>query len=143
MNRVVIDTNIFVSAIMNKHGAPRQILRLALEQDIHPLMGNALFCEYEDVLGQSKLFENALLSRQERGTLLDALMTVSTWVSIYYLWRPNLRDEADNHLIELALAGGADVIVSANKRDLTGGDLQLDGLKILTAGEYLDERSKT
>jgi len=36
---------------------------------------------------------------------------------IYFLWRPNLRDEADNHLVELAVAGGAQAVVTRNKRD--------------------------
>jgi hypothetical protein len=44
-------------------------------------------------------------------------------VKVYYLWRPNLPDEADNHLIELALAGGADTIVTNNLRDVSRGEL--------------------
>lgn len=143
MDRVVIDTNIFVSAIMNQHGAPRQILRLALQGEIVPVMGNALFSEYEDLLARDTLFKNAPITPEERMTLFDAVMSVSAWVPIYYLWRPNLRDEADNHLVELALAGGAEIIVSANKRDLLGGELQLGDLRVLTAGEFLEERSKT
>lgn len=45
MDRVVIDTNIFVSAVMNADGAPRAVLRLALRGEILPLFGNALFSE--------------------------------------------------------------------------------------------------
>ena len=143
MGRIVIDTNIFVSAIMNKHGAPRQVLRLALQGDVVPIMGNALFSEYEDLLARDALFKDAPITLEERAALFDAVMSISVWVPIYYLWRPNLRDEADNHLVELALAGGAKVIVSANKRDLLGGELQLGELRVLTAGEFIEERRKT
>ena len=143
MGRIVIDTNIFVSAIMNKHGAPRQVLRLALQGDVVPIMGNALFSEYEDLLARDALFKDAPITLEERAALFDAVMSISVWVTIYYLWRPNLRDEADNHLVELALAGGAKVIVSANKRDLLGGELQLGELRVLTAGEFIEERRKT
>jgi predicted nucleic acid-binding protein len=48
------------------------------------------------------------------------------------LWRPNLPDEADNHLIELALAGNADTIVTTNTKDLAHGELRFPGLKILS-----------
>ena len=54
------------------------------------------------------------------------------WVTVYYGWRPNLPDEGDNHLIELALAGGAQAIVTHNLRDLRGGELQLGTLRVLT-----------
>ena len=37
----------------------------------------------------------------------SSLISRRTWVRVYYLWRPNLPDEADNHLVELAVAGNA------------------------------------
>jgi predicted nucleic acid-binding protein len=53
-----------------------------------------------------------------------------------------LRDEADNHLIELAVNGGAEMIISANKPDLNSDELLFPGLKVQTAGEFLHERSQ-
>ena len=49
----------------------------------------------------------------------------------------NLPDEADNHLIELALAGHADAIVTHNVRDLRRGELSFPDLHILTPTEFL------
>ncbi|WP_368500055.1 PIN domain-containing protein, partial [Moraxella sp.] len=43
--------------------------------------------------------------------MLNALLSICEWVRIFYLWRPNLKDEGDNHLIELAVAGNANIIV--------------------------------
>jgi predicted nucleic acid-binding protein len=53
--------------------------------------------------------------------------------------RPNLRDEADNHLIELAVAGGARAIVTKNVRDLRASQLHFPGLRILRPEEALKE----
>ena len=97
--KVVVDTNIFVSAIMNADGAPRDIIRLCLQARLTPLMGNSLFAEYEDVCARENLFAGRSLSSHERAELLDAFLSVCLWVPIYYLWRPNLRDEADNNVI--------------------------------------------
>ena len=57
---------------------------------------------------------------------------------MYYGWRPNLPDEGDNHLIELALAGGALAIVTHNLRDLRNGELQLGRLRVLTPAQCLE-----
>lgn len=139
--RIVIDTNILVSALLNPATAPREVLRLSLARDVQPLMGAALFGEYRDVLGRDRLFEGCPLNGGEREELFAALCNVCEWVTIRFLWRPNLPDEGDNHLIELAVAGGADVIVSANRRDLAVGELLFPGIRIMTAGEFLKERT--
>ncbi len=143
MDRVVIDTNILVSAIMKKHGAPRSILRLALERKVLPVIGNALFCEYEDVLARKDLFANAPISAVERETLLDAMLSVCEWVPIYFLWRPNLPDEGDNHLIVLAIAGGATAIITGIKKHVDHGEIAFPNLKVQTAVEFLREWSET
>lgn len=71
--------------------------------------------------------------------MLAALAKVGRWVTIYYGWRPNLPDEADNHLIELAIAGGASVIITHNVRDVRRGELLLDRLLVHTPAEYLEK----
>lgn len=68
----------------------------------------------------------------ERNDLLDIFLSVCEWTRVYYIWRPNLPDEADNHLIELAIAGGADLIVTRNLRDLRSGELQFPSLRIIS-----------
>lgn len=66
-------------------------------------------------------------------------LACAQWVTIYFGWRPNLPDEADNHLVELALAGGAAGIVTHNVRDLGPGELVFDQLRVLTPAQCLEK----
>ncbi len=135
---IVLDTNILVATLLSGGGASRRTVRLCLERAVTPLIGAALFAEYEDVLARDDLFKRSSLDVAERGVLFDALMSVSVWTPVYYLWRPNLLDPGDDHLVELAIAGGADWIVTTNLRDLRRGELRFDDLRIGTAGDFLN-----
>lgn len=137
--KIVLDTNIFIAAVLGPKGVCRQILRGCLQQDYLPLMGNALFLEYEALLSRSELFAKCVLSPIEREVLLNAYLSVCRWVTVYYGWRPNLRDEADNYLIELAVAGGADCLITKNVRDFRGAELQFPGLKVQSPESFLEE----
>lgn len=56
---------------------------------------------------------------------------------IYYLWHPDLKDEGDNFLIELAVAGNAECIVTRNTKDLAGAELSFTNLRIFTPEQIL------
>lgn len=88
-------------------------------------------------MGRDTFRRSSRLSRAERETVLDVFLSGCRWVHVYFAWRPNLRDEGDNHLIELALAGGADAVVTMNKRDLTSGELRFPHLAIVSPQELL------
>jgi uncharacterized protein len=102
-------------------------------------MGAALLAEFEDVLSRKPLWLNAALTAAERSELLDIFVAESLWTRVYFGWRPNLPDEADNHLIELAVAGGANFIVTRNLRDFARGELQFPGLRIADPITFLKE----
>lgn len=138
-SRIVIDTNVLVSAILSPDGAAREVLRRCLLGEAKPLIGNALFMEYEDVLSRDELFADAPIGSVDRAALLDAVLGVCQWTNISFLWRPNLQDEADNHLIELAIAGNAKWIVTGNVRDFAQGELIFDSFRIVPPGDWLKE----
>lgn len=102
-------------------------------------MGTALFLEYESILGREKLFRHARLNKTEREELLDIFLSECRWTPIYFGWRPNLPDEGDNHLMELAVAGNAQYIVTRNVRDLAYGDLNFSHIRVLTPEAFLQE----
>ncbi len=134
---IVIDTSVLISALIGKEGPSREVSRQCLLGDYNPLISNALFSEYEDVAAREKTLELCPLEPQEIRDLLNALYGVCHWVPIYYLWRPNLKDEDDNFLIELAVAGNGKYIVTNNTRDLHSAELSFKDLKIVTPEAFL------
>jgi putative PIN family toxin of toxin-antitoxin system len=136
--RVVIDTNVLVSAMLSRGGSSRNVLRLCLRRRCIPLMGQKLFSECEDVFSRDELMAKSPLSARDRAELLDAFLSICEWASVYYLWRPNLTDEGDNHVIELAIAGSAASIVTHHVRDLRGGELSFPQLRIETPKMFLE-----
>jgi putative PIN family toxin of toxin-antitoxin system len=136
--RIVVDTNVLLGACLGT-GAANAVIAACLKRRCLPLIGNALFNEYEDVFGRDDLFKNGKLSGSERNELLDVFFSCCEWTRVYYLWRPNLPDEADNHLVELAVAGGADFIVTRNLRHLRNAQLHFPQLGIASPATFLKE----
>lgn len=138
---IVVDTNVFLGACLGT-GTCRQVIASCLQGQNRALMAPALLMEYEDVLSRQALFRRSHLSAAEREELLDIFLATCRWTRIYFGWRPNLRDEGDNHLIELAVAGGASHIVSRNLRDLKSGELLFPGVSAVTPAQFLKLETK-
>ncbi|NJN20056.1 MAG: putative toxin-antitoxin system toxin component, PIN family [Leptolyngbya sp. RL_3_1] len=128
--KIVIDTSVFISALIGPSGPSRELLRLTLQGRFLPLFTTTLFCEYESVCQRQVILERCSLAQDEIKELTEALLSVSQWVTVYYTWRPNLTDEADNHLIELAVAGNAEIIVTNNIKDFKNAELLFPNLSI-------------
>lgn len=135
--RIVVDTNVVTAALISPDGPNRVILRECLLGRYKPLLGNALFSEYEDVAMRPTILERCPVEPADVVALLEAFCSVCEWVPIFYLWRPNLTDEGDNHVIELAAAGNARCIVTNNTRDFSQGELLFPDIEILTPGDLL------
>lgn len=133
---IVVDTNVFVGACLGT-GASSAVVAACLQGRHQALMAPALLAEYEDVLSREALFRRCRLTAAERQELLDIFLACCRWTRIYYGWRPNLRDEDDNHLVELAVAGGASHIVTHNLRDLRAGELLFPEFSAVTPAQFL------
>lgn len=141
--RVVLDTSVFVAAVLGSSGPSREVVRRCLKGQYRPLMGTALFAEYESLLRRDDKFTDCLLTASEREELFDALLSVTEWVQVYYLWRPNLPDEADNHVLEFAISGAAEYVVTNNIRDFNRAELSFPALRIVKPQELLRKRTKS
>ena len=82
---IVLDTNVFVSALLGPRGTSRELLRRCLLGRYQPLMGTTLFLEYESLLARDELCETCQLDREEREALLNAFLSVCTWQTVHYL----------------------------------------------------------
>lgn len=139
--RIVVDTSVMISALISKHGASRTMLRNCLSGSYVPLISNPLFWEYEAVSSREIIRKYSPLTAEEIRELLNAFYSICQWTPIYYLWRPNLQDEDDNFLIELALAGNALYIVTNNIKDLKASELIFPDLRVLKPEELLGDKS--
>jgi predicted nucleic acid-binding protein len=120
-------------------GASAALIELALRRQVSPAMGMALFSEYEDVIGRERLFEDCRLNAAERSELLDIFASVCEWRKTYFSWRPNVRDEGDNHIVELAVASSATHVVTWNTRDFAQMELRFPQIRFVTPVEFLKE----
>ena len=136
--KVVIDTSIWISALITKESNSRKIIRLALQEKLAPQMSEALFHEYESVMKRSKIQKSCVLTQKEQTELFNALLSVSRWNEVYYLWRPNLNDENDNFVIELAVASGAEYVITYNLKDFETAELSFN-CKIITPEKFIKE----
>ena len=137
---IVMDTNVFVNALLTTHEGSRSraVVRSCIAGQSEVLFGVALFNEYEDVMSRHTLFSRSQTTAIERNEVFAALLHRARWVETYFSWRPNLPDEGDNHLIELAVAGGAAALVTRNIRDFKRAELKFPSLAILNPEQFLE-----
>lgn len=116
--RYVLDTNVLVAALRSDRGASRKLLLSALDGDIVVLASVPLIIEYEAVLTRREHLSASGLSATEVNAVLDALVARSEPIRLRFLWRPQLRDPADEMVLETAVNGVADRLVTFNLRHL-------------------------
>lgn len=138
MAAVVLDTNNLVAALLRGGASASRVARLCVDGHYHAVLGPALLAEYEDVLVRTDLFVDPVLSAKERNEVFDGFLNRCRWVEVFYAWRPNLPDEADNHLVDLGVAAQADAIVTRNLRDLSRVELKFPMLRVLTPEQCLE-----
>jgi len=115
--RLVLDTDVLVAAFRSERGASRELLIAALDERFVLLASTALWVEYEAVLTRREQLKAMRLNAAEVRDVLAALAAVAEPVPIHFLWRPVLADAEDEHVLELAMNGRADMLVTFNQDD--------------------------
>jgi putative PIN family toxin of toxin-antitoxin system len=137
---LVIDTNVWIAALINTDGASREVIRLALLGKISPQISNSLFLEYISVMKRESIQKQCKLMIKEQEELFQAFLSTCEYNEIFYLLRPNLKDKNDDFLVELAVASNSKYIITQNTKDLKQSELHFD-FKVLTVKEFL-QRNK-
>ena len=115
--RLVLDTNVVVAALRSPSGASAALLEQALDRRFTLLLSVPLALEYEGTCSDPAHRIASGLSEPEVGTIVSALCAVAEPVHGWFLWRPQLRDPADEMVLETAVNGTADGLVTFNRRD--------------------------
>lgn len=129
--RVVFDTNVYISAILSS-GNPRRVLELASRNEIELLISDPILSEIERVL-RTKIFKTEF----QITTTLSGIRDISVLVSPGMKLSVIDRHEADNRIIECAVQGKAQYVVSGDRHVLSLKEYQ--GIKILSPTEFLGE----
>jgi putative PIN family toxin of toxin-antitoxin system len=113
---LVLDTDVVVAGMRSDRGASRQLLLAALNRQIVVLLSVPLMLEYEAVLSRREHLSEIGLEIEEMGAVLDAFASVAVPVALRFLWRPQLKDPRDEMVLETAVNGRADWLVTFNER---------------------------
>lgn len=133
-----MDTDVVVAALRSDRGASRQLLLSALDKTVEMLVSVPLMVEYEAVLKRREHLDASGLSAREIDEILDALAKVAVRVPLWFLWRPRLKDPDDEMVLETAVNGGADRLVTFNLRHLANAAREF-GIRAILPGECWKE----
>ena len=134
--RIVLDTSVLVAAIRSPTGASKALLDAALSGQIETLISTALVLEYEAVLTRPDHLSVSEFTLGDVEELLDAICEIATQVMIRWHWRPQLNDPDDEMVLETAINGYADAIVTFNEADFVRAAKNFD-LMVLAPSEAL------
>lgn len=133
--RLVLDTNVLVAAGRSRSGASNALLR-AVDQGAFTMLASVpLFLEYEAVLTRDENLAAAGISAIAILDFLDYLALLVEPVRLSYLWRPQLGDVGDEMVLETAINGRADLLVTFNARHFTPA--VRFGIDVASPGEAL------
>lgn len=136
MIRIVLDTSVLVAGLRSRNGAANAVLGFVAQRRLVPLGTVALFLEYEDVLQRPEQREAMGLTAEQVDRFLTALASAMEPVETHFSWRPQLADPDDEMVLEAAVNGHADALVTHNIRHFADAGLRF-ALPVLRPGDVL------
>ena len=136
--RVVLDTSVMAAALRSRTGASFLVLRAVQLRRLVLLATASLFLEYEDVLKRDEQREVSGFTLGDVDALLEELAGLLEPVQVHLSWRPQLRDPGDELVLEAAINGQADALVTHNTRDFRDATPRF-GVRLMRPAELLQE----
>jgi putative PIN family toxin of toxin-antitoxin system len=135
---VVLDTSVIATAFRSRNGASFALLNLVAKRLLVPLLTPALFLQYQDVLKRPEQLVASRLTSAQVDQRLAAMAVVGEAVTVHFLWRPQLPDPGDELVLEAALNGRADALVTYDIRHVAGAATRF-GPSVVRPAEVLEE----
>ena len=136
-----MDTDAIVAAMRSPSGASAAIIRKARQGKVTLLLSVSLAMEYEAVCVKPEHQLTAGLSEQEVRIFVAAVIAIAEAVKIHYLWRPQLRDPSDEMVLETAVNGRANLLITFNVRDYGTAPARF-GIEVMTPREAVERINK-
>ena len=131
--QIVIDTNVFVTALRSQYGASYKLMLLIKSGKFQVNLSVPLVIEYEAVA--KRMIGEIALDEKEIDDILDFVISKANRWQIYYLWRPLLKDPGDDMVLELAVTANCEYIITYNLNDFKGAEKF--GVKPINPKEFL------
>ncbi len=131
--RVILDTNVILAAMRSQTGASYRLLMTIGHPQWQSVVTPALMYEYEDVARRPGNAPG--LSPQDITDILDLIYQQSHRQLVWFSWRPVSPDPGDDLVLDAAVAGGCDFVVSFNERHLRAA--REFGIEVLKPAELL------
>jgi len=132
----VIDTNVLVSSLQSKLGASYRLLNLIGLDKFEFCISVPLILEYEEI--SNTLLNTTSLTSEDLSDILNYICQIGKPTQVFYLWRPFLKDPDDDMILELAVAGKCDSVITFNVKDFGNVEKEF-GIKVLTPKQFLIE----
>jgi putative PIN family toxin of toxin-antitoxin system len=134
--RIVLDTSVLVAGLRSRCGAGNAGLRLVATRKVTLLATPPLFLEYEDVLKRPEHRLAHGLTLAQIDEFLAELAALIEPIDVHFLWRPQSRDPNDEMVIEAAINGSAEALVTYNVSDFLAAGERFE-IEILRPAELL------
>jgi len=136
---MVIDTNVLLSALFSNRGGSFKLIELlatkAQNGYLHSVVSVPLVLEYEEVLLRPKNMQKyPHFSYEDIKLIVADIVAISHRTKLHFLWRPFLKDSFDDKVLETAVNGKADAIITFNTKDFEGVKKHFN-IEILTPTE--------
>ena len=141
IQKIVLDTNVFVSSLFSNQGASFKLLNILINQAEKEIKLNnvsvATILELEDVIFRQKNRKKYLyLTDTDLNLFIDDIVFISNKVKMNYLWRPFLKDSDDDKIFETAFNSSSKYIITHNIKDFSNVKQNFN-IDIITPGQYL------
>jgi putative PIN family toxin of toxin-antitoxin system len=117
---IVLDTSVLIAGLRSRNGPNNALLREVAKGSLILLCTPPLFLEYEDVLKRPEQVHVHQLAKTQIDQFLAELASIIHPVDVHFQWRPQVRDPQDEMVLEAAINGYAEALVTNNLKHFVG-----------------------